>query len=120
LATEEEHFQQSLRNRATALRLSQSGDYEWGVIALFYASLHLVQAYFVRNGVPVQSHRQRDRQIALGELRPVFESYKALRIHSEHARYECRAFTREEFEAIQAGAFAAVVEHVQALLRDVL
>lgn len=119
MATEEEHLQQFVRNDATSQRLVQSLDFDWGVIALFYASLHLVQAYFVRNGIVVLSHRQRDQQIlATADLRSIFEPYVAMRMQSELARYQCRRFSQQEYERIHDGAFRTVVDHLQALKGD--
>jgi hypothetical protein len=117
LATEDQHLSQFEHNQAVAQRLALSTDFDWAMTALFYAGLHLMQAYLVRIGVTAETHIQRERQILMiPELSPLMDAYRMLRDHSEDARYECRAFSREEFEAIRGGTFASVVTHVQSLL----
>ncbi len=117
MATDEQHLQQFERNTAVAQKLSESADYEWAVIALFYAGLHLVQAYLVRGGIDAKNHSQRNREIMRNEeMRAVHESYRALRDDSEYARYECGRFSQQEFEEIRGGTFNRIVTHVQALM----
>lgn len=55
MPTEPEHLAQFHHNVTVAERLFESNDWDWGVTALFYASLHLVQAYFVREGIPART-----------------------------------------------------------------
>jgi HEPN domain-containing protein len=117
LAVEAQHLAQYEHNVAVAGRLASSGDFDWAVTALFYAALQLAQAYLVRSNVVVQSHAQRQRLMgSTDELRGVLDSYRTLRDYSEHARYECRSYTRGEFEAVQRAQFIPFVRHVQALL----
>ena len=117
MATDEQHIQQFERNTVVAQRLTQFGDYDWAVIALFYASLHLVQTYLVRKGIDVRNHAQRNREIIRDdEVRLVYNSYRELRNYSEAARYECRQFSLEEFEVIRSGVFNSFVTHMRSLL----
>jgi hypothetical protein len=117
LATEEQHLAQFEHNEQIARRLSEAADYDWAVIASFYAALHLVQAYFERTGIRADSHRQRGREILrLDALQGVFEAYTILRQYSEQCRYECRRVSMTEYEAIQTGVFASVVTHLRSLM----
>jgi hypothetical protein len=117
VATTDQHRAQFEHNAAVATKLADSGDHDWAVTALFYAALHLCQVYLLRNALSAESHRQRERQIlASSELRPILDQYKALRTHSEHARYECRPFSPDEFAAIHRGSFATVIEHLHSVL----
>ena len=117
MATAAEHLAQSERNAAVAQQLAESADYDWAVTALFYASLHLVQAYLLRRGIRVQTHGQRIRQMmSLAELEPIVDSYRVLQTHSENARYECRNFSSSEFAAIRNGRYSQVLSHLRSLL----
>jgi hypothetical protein len=92
-------------------------DYDWAVTVLFYAALHLTQAYLQRSEISAENHRQRDQEIRSSEeLRPILDPYRALKAHSENARYRCRAFSREEFDSILNGVFDTVVAHLNSLL----
>ena len=117
MASVDEHLDQFEHNLSVSSRLEASGDLDWAVTTLFYAALHLVQAYIVRHGLPADSHRQREQQVlAHAELRQIADQYKALQNQSESARYECRRFSHEEFESIRNGSFATVTSHLRSLL----
>lgn len=119
MPTEEQHLLQFERNREVAQRLSGTADYDWAVVALFYAALHLIQAHLIRTSGPVRTHSERNRRMLNNDdLKPAYDAYRTLRDHSETARYECRRFAQEEFEAIRDGAFATVRDHMEALLGD--
>lgn len=108
---------QFAHNADVAARLAVLADYDWAVIALFYASLHLAQAYLVRRGVFADTHVRRERQmLMLPELESVLDAYRTLRDRSEDARYECRRFSEQEYEAIRGSMFQRVVMHVQTLV----
>jgi hypothetical protein len=114
LPTEAEHFEQFEHNARIAKRMADSADFDWAVTVLFYAALHLVQVYIVRKGVRVENHWERDRYIlASAELRPILDSYRALRVHSENTRYKCRKFLQSEFDEIRNRNFVGVVEHLR-------
>jgi hypothetical protein len=117
MASEEEHLAQFEHNLDVSQRLAAATDYDWAIVVLFYASLHLVQAWCVRNEQFIEGHRQREQAInGSNELFSIADQYRVLRVDSENARYRCRRFTQEEFEAIRDGVFATVREHLQALL----
>lgn len=117
MLAEKDHLLQFEHNVAVAQRLVDSADYDWAVTALFYACLHLAQAYLVRVGVLAETHVQRERQmLRLPELSPILSTYRTLRDHSEDARYSGRRFTQAEFVSIHDGTFTAVVTRLRSLL----
>jgi hypothetical protein len=118
VATVDEHLDQFEHNLEVARRLAGTDDnWDWALTALFYAALHLCQAYMSRQGLQADSHRKRERQmLASSELQPVLNHYKALRNDSEEARYDCRQFSRSEFESIRDGTFSTVSGHLRSLL----
>ena len=116
MVTDAEHLAQFQHNVSVAEQLAASGNYGWAVTVLFYAGLHILQAYLVRSGALVESHVQRERQMLRSELLPILDPYTTLRNDSEEARYECRRFSREEFESIRNGSFTSVTTHLRSLL----
>jgi uncharacterized protein (UPF0332 family) len=116
MPTEEQHLAQYERNVLISQHLAEASDYDWAVTALFYAALHLVQAWFVTRNFSVGNHRRRDNEmLASTYLQPILDEYRALRTHSENARYNCRLFSQREFEEIRSGSFATVVAHMESL-----
>lgn len=86
MPTQEEHLLQFEHNRQVAQQLSDSAEYDWAIVALFYATLHLIQAHLVRVGVAPRTHAERNRRLLSSvELRPAYDPYRALRDHSEEA-----------------------------------
>ena len=119
MATRDQHIAQFEHNVAVVQRLSDTEDFDWAVTALFCAALHLIQAYIVERNDGVASHGRRDRLMrSREEFRPVLGAYRTLRDYSEHARYECRQFSRQEFEGVRDGVFAQVVDYVRPLIGD--
>ena len=125
MPTEAAHLDEVQRNEGVADMLLQSaGPYpEWAITALFYAALHLAEAYFFRIGVghsaPPQRrvHFQRERlMLRLGALRNVVDSYKILKTYSENARYDCRQFNSEEAVRIKQNFYAPVSQLIRSLL----
>lgn len=77
-------------------------DVDWALTLLFYAAMHLVQAYAVefcdqnlRHFVP-RSHSDRERFVALHLPAALFTPYKRLYSGSMRARYELYLPTLEE------------------------
>ena len=116
MAGASEHLAQFDHNLGVADRLADSSDFDWAVTAFFYAALHFTQAYLSTRDVIVASHGQRDRVMRnTAELVSILHSYRTLRDESEHARYECRSYSREEYETIRSTHFAMVVDHMRGL-----
>src|SRR5258708_1201861 len=58
-----EHLTQSENNERLALRLARTGEFGWGITCLFYAALHLVEAYLGDMGRSTGNHNRRDQEL---------------------------------------------------------
>jgi hypothetical protein len=85
------HLLQARQNYKLYQELKQGGEHlDWAVTVLFYAALHVVQAYFVESAaseaeIP-RDHVERDSAI-WRELRPIVNQYSFLKTRSMWARY---------------------------------
>lgn len=87
------------------------------MIALFYAAVHLVDAYLV--GLPLHPRTHEQRRIAVHRtaLRTMFSHYVELQNRSEDARYDCRRFASGDVAALDANHFQPLRLRVRRLLR---
>ena len=118
MASRDEHMAQAHRNRTLAERLADDGDFEWAVTALFYAALHLIQAYAIAEGFDIGTHAERGRWMRnTTALHAILGPYRVLRSRSQDARYECRRFSRQQFGDLHMHEVARVSEHMSTLFR---
>lgn len=85
------HQRQAQHNEAfvRSFDLDTTPYLDWVVTAMFYAALHLIDAYLATKDVHFSTHRGRDSLIwAVRELRPIYGAYRRLKHRSEEARYE--------------------------------
>ena len=125
MPTIEKHLDQVRRNEALAHRLlNEPGAVpEWAITLLFYAAVHLVEAYFAYVGVPHpdppqrQTHANRRRlmreRVELSDTRAIFYQLQA---DSETMRYECGAISVNEALALQQAYEIGFAAPVRALL----
>ena len=98
----EQHLATSAANEALAQRLGEMAEYGWSVTCLFYSSLHLIEAYLIKQGRASANHREREINIIREpNLNRVRRSYARLKAESEHARYECVAFSAQDATRIR-------------------
>jgi hypothetical protein len=85
LARARQHYEAYKRLKAG------SQDLDWSAIVLFYAALHLVQAYFAGTATTAfdipRTHADRSTRIGL-KLTPIYKHYRILEDLSKEARYE--------------------------------
>lgn len=82
-----------------ALARGDEADLGWALVAVFYAALHCVRAYFATHGAEVSSHEDGERQFrGRPEIMRCFASYKALKEMSEGFRYFHDVIPREQVE----------------------
>ena len=116
MPSREEHLAQAARNEALAQQLVAMGEAGWAITGLFYAALHLIQAYLVQVGPAPVNHQKRAVSIAATvELARVVDPYRLLKALSENARYDCRAFSPEQFEEVRRTRYQPIVEHLNSL-----
>jgi hypothetical protein len=92
-------------------------DYGWSVTCLFYAALHLVEAYLQQLGAPSGNHNERRNKLRQeASLLSVQRRYGVLKQESENARYECRLFSAQETTHLRDFVYAPLASHVRGLL----
>jgi hypothetical protein len=102
MATREQHLLEAARNEVLAGKLADMGEMAWAVTVLFYASVHLVQAYLTSRSAAPSTHAARDVAIERdAALRPILRHYDILKKASEIARYDCRPFVADDFQEAQ-------------------
>lgn len=115
----QEHLARADHNRALVGDLNHlPGRYEdWQVTSLFYAAVHLVQAYFSAktNHYP-GSHEAREELVRQdSKLRTIYRDYRELKHLSISSRYTCTAITARDVSAADA-RLRAIQAHIQQLL----
>ncbi len=113
MASAEQHQAQALRNESVADRLAALGEFEWAITCLFYASLHLIQAYLRQSDVTTTNHFQREWQMRRTPLLVDIPSYRLLKTYSENARYECEDFSESEFLSLRDEEYAPLAGHIR-------
>jgi hypothetical protein len=99
MATRAQHLSEAARNEVLAARLGDLGEWSWAVTVLFYASVHLIQAYLASSGSFPTSHSARESAIEHdNSLRPILRHYETLKKRSEAARYECIGMSADDFQ----------------------
>jgi hypothetical protein len=118
MPSEQEHLVGAASNRALAHVLLEHADPSWAAVLAFYCALHLVNAYLIRMGISVQSHRTRDTYIArMSDLIPIYENYRRLESHSRWVRYDLRKLSPAEVKRLMADDLAAIESTITNLLR---
>lgn len=119
--TPQQHLERFRHMAASARRQSESSpdDREWACVALFYAALHLLDAYLIAKqpGANLDTHSARNRAIAVNsELRRFGNAYRMLQNISEEIRYiPTHSTSPEEWNTAQS-SFAKIVAVIEPLL----
>lgn len=125
MPTTEQHVDQAGRNQDLAQHLLSEPRTvpEWAVTLLFYAALHLLEAYFSHSGIAHpepprrQTHANRRRlMLERPELSDIIDTYELLQSDSENARYDCGRFTITEVLSLQQQYYLLVAVPLRALI----
>ena len=117
MATKEQHVGEAAHDETLARSLAAMNEFGWAVTLLFYASVHLIQAYLVQLGRITSTHSARENAMErIRPLQPVQRHYDTLKIASEAARYDCLVMTQADFERAQI-RYRRLQGHMQRLLR---
>ena len=98
----DEHELQAVHNHEfiNTFDIGRSSYLDWVVTAMFYESVHWIEAYLAGQGLHSSNHHQRAatmQQIdALRDDPDLTKDYGTLRTDSENARYWCYRHTSEE------------------------
>jgi len=117
---EDQHLDKAKKNERFAESLNRSDVIagEWAVVAVFYAALHYVQAYFSKFSVEARCHHDRFDQIKRDQkIKTVITSYKYLYALSRTARYQCGSLPTDAYEKSKS-YLADVKKHIEPVLRS--
>lgn len=115
----DQHGRQAVDNLGLHEQLAREGTHpDWDLTILFYAALHYVDAYLCPD--EPRNHAQRNGRIRdLGELWPIWPSYKLLFERSLDARYECYDPTPEQLQDYRRLYFDPIQSHLLSLLKAI-
>ena len=113
MPSSKEHLEKARRNYVLYERFqTEAQDPDWALTLLFYAALHLVQAYAVqdcaRRNRPAPRHHTERLGYVRDRLASIFRSYRRLQSGSEQARYDLVLPTSEEVQEYHDAEFAAI------------
>lgn len=95
------HLKQAQHNERLAKKLAQEPmEYkDWVITALFYATIHYVEAFWARDGWHSNDHTERDDYIKrrfYGKTAGIRLHYKSLKESCWNVRYLCKDTTRTD------------------------
>jgi hypothetical protein len=91
-STDARHRAQAQHNADLSTKLAgDSSDWnDWAVTTIFYAAVHEIQAFLVRQGIRTYTHETRKAELRKAHHpSDLFTLYETLEDHSRNARYEC-------------------------------
>lgn len=121
MPSQETHLDQANMNEGFAQFLlgeeSSPAATDWAATALFYAALHLVDAYLANSDHHPTTHKARGNWVAwTSALSSIYASYSALQHQSELARYYCQHPTKAQVIGLFEKHYSPGKRHVLALL----
>jgi hypothetical protein len=106
MPSREEHIDKSEHNDRLSQDLAGGPYLDWAVTAMFYSTLHLVDAFLAIRSTHPESHEERGRLIrTYTQLQRRRMDYRELEERSKDARYRCLPFTSQQVDAIRRDAF---------------
>jgi hypothetical protein len=106
-----EHLRAASANDALSLTLEATRAFDWSATLLFYATLHMVDAFLAQQTPQVHpaSHSARRREfMRFTALREIWPEYRRLENRSRAARYELTQFSLSDVQQLRAGPFSIV------------
>lgn len=103
------HLTQAKHNEEFYGSIDATAHSDWCVTALFYATLHYVEAFLVKKKLTAIRHDERWRMILDDPtLKPLHGSYRRLQERSREARYDGRSFTTAEISGLVSKDFEPI------------
>jgi hypothetical protein len=91
---------------------------DWAITGLFYAALHLMEAFLAVKDIHVEDHKERVNYIGrLSELKPLYQYYRALYDYSVNARYKMHSFTPESINKSYEDFFIPIKDSITKQLK---
>ena len=119
MPSRQEHLDKWRHNEGLSRQLDLGPYQDWSVTTMFYAALHLVEAYFASQTPPVQTHSHVSRNKIVqsdANLAPVWQDYLELYDRSRDARYDCLPFSAAVVSAIRQQTFEPFKRHLRGIL----
>ncbi len=116
--TKEEHLNKAAQNIQFQSRLDMNvpGAIDWSITVIFYAALHLVEAYFSSFGKGHNHHFTRGNALLTdARIKSLYSDYRTLEDLSREARYEIAAFNNGDLARAKA-CFDAIESAVRAII----
>ena len=100
MPSKDEHLQKARHNEDffESFDLISTPYLDWVITAIFYTSLHYLDAFLATQGIHPGSHSRRDTEVRLFLGTSSYLDYRALKDDSQDARYRTRRFSAEEVE----------------------
>lgn len=118
MPTVKQHYNKSISNE----KFFESVKYDypdWAITGIFYAAVHLMEAFLATKSIHVEDHKERAKHIGLiKELKPLFKCYRALYDYSVNARYKLHPFTTEAINDSYKEFFLPIKEQITKLLKN--
>ena len=84
---------------------------------MFYAALHLLDAYLARKGVHPRNHAARNRHLSQEpQLNVIWNFYRDLYDRSIDARYDCVPFSQAIVGTLRQVSYGPLEQHLRAVL----
>ncbi len=116
MAKHKKHLSQAKYNRKFYEDIKHTYQ-DWAITGLFYAALHLVDAYLAQKGISVEDHKTRHRYLQMiKDLKPIYPDYRALYDHSVNARYKFVKLSTEEIVQAHDKYFVPLEKKITKLL----
>ena len=113
------HLQQAKHNEQFADSLQSTSYPDWRATAIFYAALHYVQGYFLKQipPRPFKTHSARDTAIRLdANIGGIWNDYRSLKDWSLKTRYEGKQPDENDFKNDMLKSLEAVRKTIYQLI----
>jgi hypothetical protein len=119
MPTSDQHYRKALKNIDFYESVSSTHP-DWAMTGLFYAALHLVDAYLATktvDGLHPENHNHRDDCLGkVSELKPIYGHYRALQDFGHRARYKMNAYTQTQVDDAHDKYLKPIKEEIDRLL----
>jgi len=111
------HLAVAATNERASLVLAAAGYGGWSITTMFYAALHLVEAFLSDQGIHSTTHARRELTIRTdNRLQLLYNLYRQPKRDSLEARYECKAFSAADVQRLHDAYFAPLKRELTKLL----
>lgn len=113
------HLKKAQTNKefSEEISLLRNSHNDWQVVAIFYAAIHLLQAYFTEKTKNYPQTHQRDHLVLTDpQLKVIRYQYRDLKTLSVSCRYMCNPTNQFDIDSAKQ-ALAIIQTHIDVLLK---